>query len=342
MHPTAEKLLELQIRHELNRLTKGVFLQDVAEFVGDLYQLAENLTLNEVMSTEQIMGVIKRNVVELEIHGGIIELVGEAVAEVRAHSMRSETTLGEVLDRHSFEEYVNKVFDLFQERDAVIRPILETPVYTQILSDILLAVLSQYFRVAHKRSLTIPLVGDLLNSSEKLFSKLVPELNLQLEESVKHFSVKNIKWLISKSQSVILEALSDQELRENVLDAWDDISHQPVGQFDETIQSLDLNEFVVIGFEHWKRFRTTDFFYQCCEIVVRYLFDKYGDEPLSVLLGDMGISQAQIVKEIQELAPPALEALIANGFIEGQLRKRLSRFYASTEVTALFDASAAG
>ncbi|HET8708633.1 MAG TPA: hypothetical protein VFM46_20165 [Pseudomonadales bacterium] len=335
MHPLAAQLLELQLQYELKALSKEHFAATAREFVADVFALTEQLTLNQVMTPEQIMGVIQRNVVELEINGGLIELIGEATAEVRAHIVGSGSHVQDVLDRSSFEEYVNKVFDLFQERGELLQPVLATPVYSQVLSDILLAVLNQYFRVAHKRGLTIPLIGDLIQSGEKLVSSYAPELSARLEESVKHFTVKNLKWLISKSQSIILEALSDPELRESVLTAWGDIGQLPVGQFDETLQSLDLSEFLVIGFEHWKRFRTTSLLIECCEVVVNYLFSKFGNETLAFLLSEVGVSETQAITEVEALAPRALNALLDNGFIETLLRKRLTRFYETDSVTLL-------
>jgi len=335
MHPLAAQLLELQVQHELQALAPEPFLRDARELVNDIFAEAENTRLNQVMSPQQIMGVIQRNVVALEINGGLIELIGEAVEAVRAHILHSDTKVQDVIDRGSFEDYANKVFDLFQDRGELLEPILATPIYTEIVSDILLAVLNQYFRVAHQRGLSLPLIGSLLDSGEKWVGQFAPDFSTRLEENVKHFTVKNLKWLISKSQNIILDALSDPDLRDSVLNAWDEIRELPVAPLDDAVQSLDLNEFVVIGYEHWKRFRKSPLLIECCDTVVQYLFDKYGDEPLALLLEEVGITTEQVMIEIEALVPPALQALIENGFIEAQLRKRLSRFYQSEAVNSL-------
>ncbi|MDX1458745.1 MAG: hypothetical protein R3276_14235, partial [Marinobacter sp.] len=95
----ATTLLEQHVKHELAAL-KGAKLRKAAEReVEELFVYAEKLTLNRVCSTEQIMGVIRRLVVDMDLDAGIPELAAEMATEVLNADVQSSTQLKDVLSR---------------------------------------------------------------------------------------------------------------------------------------------------------------------------------------------------------------------------------------------------
>ena len=65
---------------------------------------------------------------------------------------------------------------------------------------------------------------------------------------------------------------------------------------------------------------------------MKHLFDKYGDQPLTEVLGDVGVTEEVIQTEVDTFAQPVLDLLREEGYLEALLRRRLTPFYSSAAV----------
>jgi DNA-binding transcriptional ArsR family regulator len=135
--------------------------------------------------------------------------------------------------------------------------------------------------------------------------------------------------LISRSEQFLHSALSDEELRDSVMAAWVSLEDRTIAELHEGLGDVQLQEFVVLGYEFWLQFRKTGYFENCARAVVSHLFDKYGERPLTDLLGDMGVSREVVMAEIDAYAIPVIDVLREEGYVEALVRRRLAPFYKS-------------
>jgi hypothetical protein len=96
----------------------------------------------------------------------------------------------------------------------------------------------------------------------------------------------------------------------------------------------DIEDFVILIFEFWQRYRKTDFFQRISSEMVDHFFRKYGEETLSSLIEDMGVSEAMVSTELMGFLRPVLANATASGALEHYLRQRLEAFYLSEAAAA--------
>src|SRR5690606_18652137 len=170
-------------------------------------------------------------------------------------------------------------------------------------------------------------MSSIMKFGKKMVDKAVPTMEGGLEASLKSFIAKNVRFFIGRSESFLEKSLSDELLRDGIMDLWEAIEDKPLKSFQQGMEPIDLSEFVVLGYEFWLKFRRTTYFKTACQTVVDAFYAEYGDEPITVLLEDVGVNQLMIEKEFESFAPRILAQLRKNGYLEQRLRRRLERFY---------------
>jgi hypothetical protein len=116
---------------------------------------------------------------------------------------------------------------------------------------------------------------------------------------------------------------------------WDEIAAKPLSVAVEIFTPQDLEDFVVLGYEFWLKFRKTRYFRAISTEVVDRLFVKYGDESVHSVVSDMGITEEMIAEELRSFLPPLIDHARRGGFLEQRIRARLEPFYRSEAVATL-------
>lgn len=331
----AEQLLELHIQHELNALTCDQFFADTRGEVDRMFELLGRIPLRDLVSPEQIHGVIHRNVVQFEIHGGIPELAGEMAAKVRAAPVQETTRLKDLLSREQVAELIDEILTLRHQRERLVEHVMEHALYRELVAELVYHGLVNYIYEENLFSRSVPGIAATMKLGKRMFSKAIPGLDESLEKNLKAYIAKSLPFLIRQSQAFINGALSDEELKESANELWALVENKTLAELQSGIGELELSEFVVLGYEFWQGFRKTDYYRGCYEAVVEHLFDKYGDQPLDVLIGDMGVTPQIVKTELEAFGPGLFNALKKEGYLEELLRRRLGAFYHSEAATKL-------
>ena len=74
--------------------------------------------------------------------------------------------------------------------------------------------------------------------------------------------------------------------------------------------------------------------------MIAHLFVKYGDQPLTDLLNDLGVTREVIMAEADAWAVPLIGVLQKEGYIEALVRRRLSTFYTSAAARKMLEPKA--
>ncbi len=336
----AATLLEQHVKHEMSAL-KGAKLRKAIEHeVEELFGYGEKLTLNRVCSTEQVMGVIRRLVVDMELDAGIPELAAEMATEVLNADVQSDTLLKDVLSREQTTAFVEEVLELKHHRERLISSIMSHPVYQELVSNVVYQGLVNYLYEDNLITKSVPAVGSMMKFGKRMANKAVPGLDETFERRLKAWLSDSLPGLISRSEKFLHQALTDDELRDTVMAAWLTLEDRSISELKEGLGDIQLQEFVVLGYEFWLSFRETEYFDGCCQAVVDHLFAKYGDQPLAELLRDVGVDQAMVMAEVDAFALPLVDVLREEGYLEEALRRRLSAFYKSAAVKKLLQPEA--
>ncbi|EMP57056.1 hypothetical protein MSNKSG1_02494 [Marinobacter santoriniensis NKSG1] len=336
----ADQLFEAHVRHELAALKGAKLKRFLEKEIDGLLDHAGRITLNRVASVDRVMGVIQRIVVEMELDAGIPELAAEMATEVLNAPVQSETRLGEILSREQASDFLEQALELRQQRERVISEIMAHPVYQELVSNVVYHGLVNYLYEDNLITRSVPGVGSMMKFGKKMANRAVPGLDETFERRIKTWLADSLPGLIARSEQFLNRALSDDELRDSVMAAWVAVEDQTVSELREGLGDVQLQEFVVLGYEFWLEFRKTGYFEGCARAVVEHLFAKYGDRPIMDLLTDVGVTREVILAEVDAYALPVMDVLREEGYVEALVRRRLSAFYKSAAARKLLEPEA--
>ncbi|QSP93366.1 hypothetical protein LPB19_08960 [Marinobacter salinisoli] len=336
----ANALLEQHVKHELAHF-KGAKLQKyLAREVAALFTYADRVTLNRLSSPDQILGVIRRLVIDMDLDAGIPEIAGEMAAQVLNAPMQSHTRLKEILSRDQVTGFVEEALELKQHRERMISGIMAHPVYQELVANVVYQGLVTYLYEDNLITKSVPGVGSMMKFGKKMANKAVPGLDESFERRIKTWLSDSLPGLISRSEAFLHRALTDDEVRDTVMAAWIGVEDLSIQELNEGLGDIQLQEFVVLGYEFWLSFRETPYFEACCAAVVNHLFEQYGDRPIAELLQDVGVTETMVVAEVETLVLPLVDVLREEGYLEEALRRRLSSFYRSAAVKKILEPEA--
>jgi hypothetical protein len=331
----ARKLLDMHVAQEMKALDAEPLGKWLEVELPQLWQAFDQVKLSDFVSPETVIAAIRRNAIEPEIPGAVAEIAGEAAASLFTAEFHLNTTAGEIISTRQVTEFIDKGLELKEQREALVAKVIHQPIYSQLVSDLMYRGIVRYIYDENVLSKKIPGVSSMLKFSTRMVNKTVPRLEGAVEENVKAFIADNISVLLRQSQSFLSQALTDEEIKEMCLGVWAALESRQLGDLQSGMDSIDLTEFVVLGYEFWKKFRKSGYFAACFTHVVDQLYGKYGSEPVSVLLNDFAIDQAFVQREFNAFGPDIIKTLKDTGLIEALVRRRLEGFYAQPEVEAL-------
>ncbi len=326
----ANNLLELHVKHEMAALNTTTLMSWFKEESGTVFEWLRTVKLNQLVTQKSVNETIQRNVVEREIPGSIAEIAGEAATKLFTSEQHKNTILNEIITTHEIEEFVDKALELEEQRKEGLDRIIDLPIYTDLISGVLYQAIVNYIYENNVFSKKVPGVASMLKFGSSVISKTIPKLEGAVEDNVRSYISNNLGLIITESKLFLENNMTDEELKTSAMDLWDFVEGKSLGDLQTGIDSLDLSDFVVLGYEFWLRFRKSEYFKSSYELIVEYFFDKYGESDLSMLFDDFMMTPERIVEEAERFTPQLLETLKESGQLEGLVRRRLESFYTSS------------
>ena len=334
-HEVADALLEAHVKHELSALKGAKLRRFLKEEVEALFGYAGEVTLGRITTAEQVMGVIRRIVVNMELGTGIPELAADMATEVVNAPVQKTTTLNQIITREQATGFLEEALELKQQRERAISEIMAHPVYQELVSNLVYQGVVNYLYEDNVITKSVPGVGSMMKFGKRMANKAVPGLDESFERRFKAWLSDSLPGLISRSEQFLHKSLTDDELRDSVMAVWVSLEDRTIEELQEGLGDLQLQEFVVLGYEFWLQFRKTPYFEGCVEAVVNHLFELYADRPVLDLLDDVGVTQELVLAEIDGYAIPVIDVLRDEGYLEALVRRRLTPFYQSAAARKL-------
>jgi hypothetical protein len=333
----AQELLDAQITFLLSRFEPAAYRVLVGEEVRQTFAWLAGARLSEVAREETVLNVIRRNVVEMPISGGLTELIGEMSRLFLTSSHNTTATLEDIFPRRIFLEMTEKALSLEVLRRNIIHRALYNTAFPRLIADVLFYVLRQYILAENALARKVPGLNVLFFLWRGAVSMAWPGLETSIENRIRNFVEEHIEYVLQQSERFLTEFLNAERLAEIAEDRFDEASRHTLARQFKALGPYDLDDFIVIGYEFWLSFRKTGYFRKIYTEMVRYFFDKYGDREVDVLIEDLGITPDMIITEILELTGPPIAKLLASGYLEGRLRLLLSDFFGSGAVQTLLE-----
>ncbi|MDI9246005.1 hypothetical protein [Marinobacter sp. CHS3-4] len=331
----AENLLEAHVKHELASLKGAKLRKFLKEEVDELFQYASEVTLGRITSVDHVMGLIRRTVVDMDLGSGIPELAGDMATEVLNAPVQKTTTLSQIITREQATGFLEEALELKQQRERAISEIMAHPVYQELVSNLVYQGVVNYLYEDNVITKSVPGVGSMMKFGKRMANKAVPGLDETFERRFKTWLSDSLPGLISRSEQFLHKSLTDDELRDSVMAVWVSLEDRTIEELQEGLGDIQLQEFVVLGYEFWLQFRKTPYFEGCVEAVVTHLFELYGDRPVLDLLNEVGVDKHLVMAELEGYAIPVIDVLREEGYLEALVRRRLTPFYHSAAARKL-------
>lgn len=321
MTPLADALLEAHVQHALAAWRgDGLAQKLIMERVSALFCWFGEVKLDRVASRAQVMELIQRYVIEPRIAGGMTELAGELSQLVFSSPHSATARLDQVLADDLYQQFADKVIALQGVRQALIGMIAQSEAFSLFRTRVIAHTLGAL--VLRRRALR-GVSGELLSALEQRVTRALTRY-LERRESAP-----------GDTERELLALIEPEWLHSLIDEIWASVASRPLAEVFAFIGEQDLEDFVVLGYEFWLRYRKSDYFRDITADAVDHFFTKYGQVSLLELLGEMGVNQAMVARDLGGLLVPLLDEAARSGFLEAQIRASLGAFYHSPEAEAL-------
>jgi hypothetical protein len=314
MSQLTDALLDAHVQHVLAAWRGDSAARLIAERVSSLWRWFGEVTLDQVATRAQVMGIIRRHVIELGIGAGITELAGEFSQLVFSSRRSAMTRLDQVLTEDDYEEFADKVIALDGVRRGLIAMLARSQAFDLFKTRVLAHSLSA---LVFRRERLRDVAGDLVPALEERVKRALIRYFGQRESTP------------GETERELIELIDPESLRSLIDDLWAGLGPRPLTEAFSLIGGQDLEDFVVLGYEFWLRYRKSDYFRQIMEEMVGHFFGKYGRLSLAELLEDMGVTEEMLTRELEVFLVPVLDEAARAGFLEQQIRASLGSFYRS-------------
>jgi hypothetical protein len=328
----ADQLLDAHVAHELSRLTDDGLSALVDEKVTAAFAWMDDATVNDVVTPEQILGVIRRYVIDFKVSGGITELAGQMSNVVFSSQANATTRVSEVCDPTSYADFADKVVGLKDVRRELIRSVLGSPAFGTLVSRVLSStVVDLLFRTDDGRS------GSRMKELLRVFGdRVLPGFEGLLQSVLTRYVDAHAGRFLKDSGEQLLLALDPEWVRQMADEIWDAVADQSLVDAVSAFTARDLEDFVVLGYEFWLKFRKTAYFRAVSTDVVNEWFRKYGGDSLHAVVQDMGITERMVSDELRIFLGPIVDHAFRTGALAQQIRAHLEPFYRSAAAESVF------
>lgn len=333
---TAERLLDAHVKFMVDQLNGDTLKKNIEDELDHALEAAEKITLNESVTREQIKETVRNYAVDLDLHGGIPELIGDIARSLYEHGIHDKTSVNDLITDKQFGEILDQILAMKDLREKIIKRSIGNPLFGALASDVLYNGIKGYMN-DNPLTKNSQMAAGALKLGKSLLSKASPGLEHSIEEGVKRYIKGNIKATQRQTEHFIRARIEDDSVRDRALELWDEAKGQKVSVFREYISSRDVEEGFVTGYEYWRKLRKTDYYWTIIEVGIDGFFDKYGDSSLREILDEVGVHREIMLGEAMRFAPPVIKMLKKKKLLEPRIRRQLEKFYLSDEAKAILD-----
>jgi hypothetical protein len=323
MDDVLRRLLEAHVEEELSSWRGERLAGTLTQAIRGLFSWFADVTLEQVVTPEQIARVIERYVIDLRVSGGITELSGEMSRVVFKSHAADTATLEQILTRDMFDEFADKILALESVRQYLIGMIAQSGAVHTLSAHVIAR------GVLDLLALPLPVARLAPAAVSSVASKVKVGVAPALERLVEGVLTLHRERAERDGEEPLLEVLDPQQLRSVVDEVWDRVGPMRLSQVFELLEEQDIEDFVVLVYEFWLRYRKTDFFRRVSSEVIAYFFEKYGATTLLAIAEDMGVTERMVCETALELLRPMFDQAAASGALERAIRARLEAFYGS-------------
>ncbi len=331
MDPAISQLLEAHVQHELALFKPRKLRQTIREEVAAMFRWLHAVKLGDVVTPEQVLGLIARNVVERPLPLAVSVLAKTLSRMVLSSRHNQQTTVDAIFPRRSFDAIVARIGGLKDARRGLIHRLVGSSVYTQQISDVLFTGIKEYLLTENILAQKVPGLASLIKLGKFAVNKTMRPLEAAVEKTVKAYIEGNLGNTIRRSEESINGYFDEARIAAMGEVLWRAVGSRRISEFMRILDGDDLDDLVAIGLDFWLEFRKTPYFKAIYTDLVHAFFERYAQTPVGLVAADFGVTEKRVADELLHGLAHGVDQALASGYLEQRVRAHLEGFYASPE-----------
>lgn len=333
---TAEHLQQLQLQFLLKRIEGDGLRDTIAREAAAFYAWGDSTTLNSLIDLEKLKQHISRLVKTVPFTEELRTLIVKSIVSAVESDLNDSATIQTLVPKKEYDKAISHYAQFERVRMDIVRLILESPIYSRLISDVLYHGIKDYVVAENPLVKNVPGVSSLMKLGAKSINKAMPKLEEAAEATIKKFINSNLRSSVDLSERILNNALSETNIRTIADHFWSALSEKEFGRAKKYVEEDKINESARLIEEFWYEVREAQYLHNMIHHVVDQVFARFGDRVLSDLLAKLGYDAAFVVPELQKMLPDLLGRDAVKALAEDRIKATLAEFYASPEVAALF------
>jgi hypothetical protein len=331
----AERLLDAQVRFVLAEVTGDRLLDVIERDVHDVLALLGPVRVGELVQADVIKQIGRRLVVDLGASAVVSDMVGALAEGIYDMGVGDEYLLGDVLDRDAVQALVRHALTLNRLSDRLLDRLTESPLVATIAARFVTKIISDFMQQNRARAERLPGMSTMLNLGAGAASKVRGVTDRHLDQVLGDAAGRGAAFALKRTNNAIREMLREAPLEQATMQVWDLHADEPIGDLREYLSREELRVLAERVHDVVVSARQTEYAGALVDACVDVFFAEYGDYDLNRLLDELGITEENLVADLQRLLPRLVAAADRDGALAGFVRARLEPFYRSDEVQAL-------
>ncbi len=327
----AAKLKEAQAQFLLARLKGDGLVETIDRELDAIFKWGEGVSLNDILDRKLLNETIVRLVATGPFNEELRAIVSRSVIVAIRSELNDGANLQTIVPKDEYDKTVIHFAQYEKLRMDVIRMVLESPIYSDLISDVLYHGIKDYVMTENAVVKKVPGVSSLMKAGVKTLNKAMPKLEAAAEGTIKKFISGNLKSTVDLSEKILNNALSESNIRSIADHFWSTISEKNFAKFKDYVADSDVDDTVEVGNNLWSEVRQADYLHNMIERVVEHVLDDIGDRKLAELVNSIGYDKAFLAGELKQILPGTLENQVLMGYLEQRIRSNLDDFYGSDE-----------
>lgn len=332
---SAATLQQLQLDFLLNRLQGETLRDTISRETAAFYDWGGTATIASVIDADKLKQHISRLVKTLPLSGELRELVVNTIVHVMDSDLHDGASLKTLVPKEEYDKAVAHYATFSKVRMDVVRLILDSPIYSTLISDVLYHGIKDYIVTENPLVKNVPGVSSLMKLGAKGINKAMPKLEEAAEVTIKKFINANLRSSVDLSERILNNALSEDNIRTIADHFWSALSEKEFSAASKYVEKDKVSTTAELVEDFWKEIRETEYLHNLIHHVVDFLFEQFGERTVTDQLTRLGYDQVFVLAELQQILPDLLERDAVKSLLKERLQATLADFYSSAEVQAL-------
>lgn len=337
MNERAEALLDAQVDYWLEQLQSEALQNLIATEIEAFSHWLKKIKLEDITTPDIINQLIVTGLLDRELPESSYQAIVDVITQLFYDEQWAQWNLEETIDRETFDQIVHKLVELEDVRNQVIHQVLHSPIYTEMLSDVLYYAIKQYALEENLLTKKIPGLSQMMKMGKWGINKTVPNLEQIVEQTVKSYIQSNIKGTVDLSERLVTKSLNKDSIGHLANNVWENSYNKPYSLAQTYVRESDLDDFNGIGQQVWKGLKDKPLLRETVEHFTHKLFEHINQQPLGDWFDTLGGDWEILIDQLYRAAEAAFQPALESGFLEERLRAQLRPFYSSAVVTDILE-----